>query len=192
MAKMFEFLEDPVPYYSVYAYLTTVYLLYHYVKDRPLLVSKTLLKNLLAAHNFFLCLLSIIMTVGFFKTVWKIYWEHGWERAYCGVDDGGAVDDTVYFWINVFWLSKYYEFLDTVFIILEKKIPIFLHLWHHSWVVLVPLVAIRHSLFMGWITAFNNSLVHVIMYAYYGMRSLGYDVWWRKYLTQLQVARHTC
>jgi len=185
MAKLFQFLEDPIPYYAVYAYLTIIYALYHFVKDRDPLISKSLLKKLLAAHNFFLCFLSVIMAWGFGTTIWNVLWLKGFQSAYCGVND--VADAPMYFWTNVFYATKFYELLDTVFLILEKKTPIFLHLWHHSWVLLVPFVAIRHGLYFGWITAFNNCTVHIAMYYYYGVRSLGYNVWWRRYLTQLQM-----
>jgi len=185
MARLFSFLDDPFPYYAVYAYLTVVYLLHQYVKER--FAQPLKLKYILAVHNFAMSLVSIVMAAGFVSTVGEIYLKYGWERAYCGVSD--EVDEPVYFWINVFWATKYYEFLDTIFIVLEKKTPIFLHIWHHSWVVLVPFIAIRHSLFMGWITGLNNCVVHIFMYFYYGYRSLGYDVWWRKYLTQLQIVQ---
>jgi len=33
----------------------------------------------------------------------------------------------------------------------------------------------------------NNTLVHIFMYYYYAVRSLGYTVWWKEYLTQLQM-----
>jgi len=187
MARLFSFLDDPVPYYSVFVYLTVVYLLIQYVQPREPLLKKSTLKLLLALHNFFLCFLSIVMSAGLGYSVYNIAREYGWERAYCGVND--EVDAPIYFWINVFWLTKYYEFLDTVFLVLEKKTPIFLHVWHHSWVVIVPFVAIRHNLIMGWITAFNNCVVHIFMYFYYGYRSLGRDVWWRRYLTQLQIGQ---
>merc|ERR1711916_262864 len=38
-------------------------------------------------------------------------------------------------------------------------------------------------------SAMINSCVHVIMYSYYGLKALGYDVWWKRYLTQIQMAQ---
>mgnify|MGYP001582591811 CR=1 FL=1 len=42
---------------------------------------------------------------------------------------------------------------------------------------------------MGWITAFNNATVHIIMYYYFAMSELGYKFWWRVYLTRLQIVQ---
>lgn len=47
--------------------------------------------------------------------------------------------------------------------------------------------AINGGLIMAWITAFNNSLIHVFMYWYYFKQTLGIDVWWKKYLTTGQI-----
>jgi len=32
-----------------------------------------------------------------------------------------------------------------------------------------------------------NSVIHTIMYSYYLLTALGYDVWWKKYLTATQI-----
>lgn len=41
-----------------------------------------------------------------------------------------------------------------------------------------------------------NSLVHTVMYGYYGLSALGPSVqkylWWKKYITQLQLVRFLC
>jgi len=40
---------------------------------------------------------------------------------------------------------------------------------------------------MGWVTACNNTGVHVVMYFYFAIYALGYRPWWKKYLTSLQI-----
>ena len=37
------------------------------------------------------------------------------------------------------------------------------------------------------LTMLSNSLVHVVMYYYYMLVTLGKSVWWKKYLTVFQV-----
>jgi len=36
-------------------------------------------------------------------------------------------------------------------------------------------------------TALFNSFVHILMYSYYLFAALGYELWWKHYLTQLQM-----
>jgi len=41
----------------------------------------------------------------------------------------------------------------------------------------------------AWPSAWLNSFVHVWMYSYYFLSTLGYNVWWKKYITQLQISQ---
>jgi hypothetical protein len=34
-----------------------------------------------------------------------------------------------------------------------------------------------------------NTTVHILMYYYYARKTLGGDVWWKRYLTQLQITQ---
>lgn len=83
----------------------------------------------------------------------------------------------------VFLLSKIYEAVDTVILILNGKPLLLLHLWHHASILL----AFYHGLFTGagfWI-GFVNSFIHVIMYMYYARIS-----WikpFARYITSLQI-----
>ncbi|KNC48305.1 GNS1/SUR4 family protein [Thecamonas trahens ATCC 50062] len=108
-----------------------------------------------------------------------------------GVDysDRGYGMAAVLWW---FYFSKFIEFLDTIFFVARKKFHLvtFLHLYHHTTMPLLWWLAIRFT--AGgecYLSAMINSCVHVIMYSYYGLRAAGYSVWWKKYLTQLQMAQ---
>uniref|UniRef100_A0A665WUH4 Elongation of very long chain fatty acids protein n=1 Tax=Echeneis naucrates TaxID=173247 RepID=A0A665WUH4_ECHNA len=95
-----------------------------------------------------------------------------------------------------FYFSKVIELSDTVsiFFILRKKNNqlTFLHVYHHAtmifnWWAGVKYVAGGQSFLIGLI----NSLVHVVMYLYYGLAALGPSMakylWWKRYLTSLQL-----
>ena len=91
-------------------------------------------------------------------------------------------------------MSKYIDWLDTMFFVARKKSDHLstLHVWHHA---LMPLftwtglkfVANMNVGFIAWI----NSFVHTVMYTYYALSVLGPSVkrhlWWKKYLTTLQI-----
>jgi len=95
-----------------------------------------------------------------------------------------------------YYASKLVELADSVFIILRKrnKQLSFLHVYHHAtmfplWWIGAKYVA-GGSSFLG---AFFNCCVHVIMYSYYALSTLGPAVrpflWWKKYLTVLQMVQ---
>ena len=92
----------------------------------------------------------------------------------------------------VYWLSKLYELLDTVFMILRhrgRQIS-FLHVFHHSSITMLadwayfiaPIPAVAPILAM-------NSTIHVVMYGYYFLTALRplHDFTWKKRITQMQI-----
>ena len=110
----------------------------------------------------------------------------------------------------LFYLSKYYELLDTIFLVLKKvmkkntllpltfeKKPLdFLHCYHHAIVPFsawlgfqgwyMPIMWFDHSYVCPALTRHSlrtgclfNSAVHVVMYFYYMMATLGKTVWWK-------------
>lgn len=94
------------------------------------------------------------------------------------------------FLVWVHYNNKYVELLDTVFMILRKKTKqmSFLHVYHHvmliwAWFLVVKVAAGGDSYF----GASCNSFVHVVMYMYYLMSSLGVPCPWKKNITQLQM-----
>ena len=94
----------------------------------------------------------------------------------------------------VYYLSKFFELLDSVFFILRGKYNqlTFLHVYHHSSMVLLGWVNVNFV--PGGNTVVGTLLncgIHIIMYSYYFFASLGPAfkryLWWKKYLTTLQI-----
>lgn len=101
--------------------------------------------------------------------------------------------------LNVLWLyyfSKLVDFIDTfVFAFRKKDNQIsFLHLFHHSTMFPFSWVTVKYfgggQIFLG---CMLNSLVHTLMYGYYGLSGLGPGVqkylWWKKYITIIQLVQ---
>ncbi|XP_055077331.1 elongation of very long chain fatty acids protein 4-like [Periophthalmus magnuspinnatus] len=94
-----------------------------------------------------------------------------------------------------YFVSKIIELSDTVFIILRKKNShlTFLHVYHHSsmiyWWALIKYLPGGQTFF----NALLNTLVHTVMYLYYGLAAIGphmqKHLWWKRYLTNLQLAQ---
>ncbi|KAB0795322.1 hypothetical protein PPYR_12161 [Photinus pyralis] len=95
-----------------------------------------------------------------------------------------------------YYICKITELLDTVFFVLRKKSNqvSFLHLYHHS---MMPVCAWIGARFLpgghGTLLGFINSFIHIAMYSYYLLASLGPQyqkyLWWKKHLTRLQLAQ---
>uniref|UniRef100_A0A8B9S2T3 Elongation of very long chain fatty acids protein n=2 Tax=Apteryx owenii TaxID=8824 RepID=A0A8B9S2T3_APTOW len=87
-----------------------------------------------------------------------------------------------------------YMFYEVFFILRKKQEQvIFLHVYHHgimlfNWWSGVKYVPGGQAFFIGML----NSFVHIFMYAYYALASLGpqrqHYLWWKRYLTIMQLA----
>ncbi|PAA49026.1 hypothetical protein BOX15_Mlig003805g3 [Macrostomum lignano] len=95
-----------------------------------------------------------------------------------------------------FYFSKFIEMLDTFFFVLRGRFELvtFLHVFHHA--VLPPAwwwgVKFVPGGF-GSFAAMLNSVVHTVMYLYYGLAAMGPSVqpylWWKRYLTKFQMVQ---
>ncbi|XP_076248347.1 very long chain fatty acid elongase 7 [Calliopsis andreniformis] len=96
--------------------------------------------------------------------------------------------------VHFYFICKLIELLDTVFFVLRKKNRqiTFLHVYHHSLMPICAWIGCRflpngHGTLLGVINAF----IHVIMYTYYMLSSMGPHMskylWWKKHLTLLQL-----
>jgi elongation of very long chain fatty acids protein 4 len=149
------------------------------------------LTGLVQLHNLFLIILSSYMCLGAVYNAIKYKYKF-WGNGYKPTETGMA-------WaVYVFYLSKFYEFLDTFIMLAKRKTSqiTVLHVYHHASISLIWWVIIFCA--PGgdaWYSTFLNSLVHVIMYSYYLLATLvGKDVrtrrkylWWGRYLTQFQM-----
>merc|ERR1712188_210560 len=96
---------------------------------------------------------------------------------------------------NVLWLfyvSKILDFVDTFFIVIGKKWKqlSFLHVYHHTTIFLFYWLNL-HVNYDGdiYLTVVLNGLIHAIMYTYYFVSMHTKDIWWKKYLTQMQMVQ---
>nr|XP_042909565.1 elongation of very long chain fatty acids protein AAEL008004 [Parasteatoda tepidariorum] len=149
------------------------------------------LKALMIVYNFF----QVIISSWIFIQLGRLGWftKYNWR---CEPIDYSnryeAVRIAEVCWIC--FLVKFLEFLDTVFFVLRKKnshISV-LHVFHHSLVPITVWIGIKYGA-GGYNTIFPllNSFVHVWMYLYYGLAAFGPSLqkylWWKKYLTKLQM-----
>ena len=108
---------------------------------------------------------------------------------------GNPVDESprasrLAFLVWLHYQNKYIELADTALMVLRKKHKqiTFLHVYHHllllwSWYGVCK-IACGGDAYFG---AAINSITHVLMYAYYLGRTIGYACPWKVYLTRLQI-----
>lgn len=149
------------------------------------------LRFALIVYNLYIALLNLWIAVELCYCSYKLRY-----RSMCQLVK--VVDDPYVMRIanGVWWYfaSKGFEFADTLFFILRKKDRqlTFLHKYHHSSMFLVWWTAVR---FVpggsAIIPIVVNSLVHVLMYAYYGLSAIGPRMqkylWWKRHLTIIQL-----
>jgi len=149
-------------------------------------------KVLTILHNLFLCLLSAVMLLGILMNVFVIGSKKGFFYVYC--DDpthplGTMEKGPIAFWCYVFYASKYYEMLDTVLLVLKKRPLTLVHCYHHFIVPFLFWSFLHTATTAHWFLSVANCLVHVIMYYYYARTCMGAKIWWKKYLTTLQITQ---
>jgi len=145
------------------------------------------MKTLVSVHNMILTIWSIFMCGAMVYYAGQWAWSEGVERVIC--DAGGKMNagGIHVFWFYIFYLSKYYEFLDTLFQLLRKKQPIFLHTYHHVITLWLVWSTMTSRLAIQWADMSLNAGVHIVMYYYYYLSEQGIHPWWKKYITRIQI-----
>jgi len=168
---------------AVVAYFVVIFLLQSWMRKREGM-SLRLVK---LAHNGFLMLLSLAMVLG---TAWELLLLilEGVEgsRLYC---DSSLMKGKLWMWCYVFYLSKYYELLDTVIMVLGKKPLNVLHVYHHSAMVFLCLLMMQQRMLFFYSGVLINASIHTFMYYYYANASMGREVSWKKHLTTMQMVQ---
>nr|CAG8552099.1 5557_t:CDS:10 [Entrophospora candida] len=84
-------------------------------------------------HNLILCLYSLITFVSMGSTFVNNFYDHrnNLMDAYCD-RDGSLWEEGLGYWGYLFYLSKYYEIIDTIIILMKGRRSSFLQTYHHA------------------------------------------------------------
>ena len=91
----------------------------------------------------------------------------------------------------IFYLSKYWELFDTILQNIKGRRPpsYYFHVWHHSCYLMFCWAYCKYSVSLSYASVFVNGFVHVIMYYYYYLVSLGRSVPWKSKITRIQIVQ---
>jgi hypothetical protein len=144
---------------------------------------KNFLRSISCVHNAFLCSFSASTFIGCCIILYKygIVVEDGYYfkfPEFCGI-------------MFMFYLTKYYEYVDTWLIYLKGKKPITLQTYHHVGAVIVWHLCYFYKSDSIFIATMFNSFVHTIMYWYYMetcmLEPRPYVKYMKKYITSMQI-----
>ncbi|CAO3615723.1 unnamed protein product [Cunninghamella blakesleeana] len=146
----------------------------------------SVLKFPFQVHNFLLTVASGSLLALLFEQIFPIIYHHGLYYAICSPDAWNHKVEIIYY-LN--YLTKYWEFIDTVFLVLKHKKLEFLHYYHHSLTMVLCFTNLAGRTTVSWVPIILNLSVHVLMYYYYFRTASGAKIWWKKYLTTLQITQ---
>ncbi|KAJ2085952.1 hypothetical protein IW138_006005 [Coemansia sp. RSA 986] len=141
---------------------------------------------LVVVHNTVLAIYSAWAFRGVFPLFVNNMIKKGFSEGMCDTD-GTVWNSALFVHLYLFYLSKYYELLDTVIIILKGRKASILQIYHHAGVILVTYITNYYSSGSGLFLVWENTGVHTIMYSYYALTALGFNPPGKRYLTSLQI-----
>jgi GNS1/SUR4 family len=146
---------------------------------------KLWLTRFVALHNLVLFVFSAAVAVGSWKSVLQHYDEYGAYKTYCDPSKTLWNQHHLGYWSTLFYLSKYYEWIDTWILVLKKGVggASFLQYYHHAGIVLAMYGGVAsQSAWLSWVVLLN-SVIHTFMYLYFFVKTLQPSL-------QIRAARH--
>lgn len=152
--------------------------------------SKLQLKKVQFVHNSILSLWSLLMFVGLvYESINRSVNEEEGSTEWLVCEQKAVFTGPLVFWIYNYHISKYYELLDTVLQLIKGRGPpfFFMHVYHHFTILITSFFWLQTSGTHTHVGAMWNTFVHVWMYGYFALRSIGIKPWWKNYITYLQI-----
>ena len=147
--------------------------------------SEVLVEKIKNTHNFSLGLFSSVLSILSFS---QIYSFIDFSDPVCQIYPETSI---MSFIVLGFYLSKYWEWLDTAFLIIKNKKVSYLHYCHHSSTAFLSYMNTYYAgITPSYIYAvFLNTTVHFYMYFYY-LSPNGILKKYKKWITVFQIFQH--
>eukprot|EP00980_Cylindrotheca_fusiformis_P009012 scaffold1934_cov79-Cylindrotheca_fusiformis.AAC.1 len=136
-----------------------------------------------AVHNLGLAAFSGIVMINSWSIVFSHLFDNGLDAIYCDRDGSLWGTGGLGAWATIFYVSKYYEFVDTWVLILKT--------YHHVGVVLTMWGAVVSQSAWILIVVMLNSFIHTLMYTYFFIKTLypSMEIPSARYLTTAQICQ---
>lgn len=198
------FMDYKYPLFGALGYLFVMYGLKHLIhlstgkSVDPKHKSGAIVRFFTQVHNIIMIALSFTMFIGVIHGAYvRVMFTEAKGSIFRGLfcpkdvapgEEPVALNGPIGFWIYVFHLSKYYELFDTLLLVIKRKQLIFLHVYHHSAMVVCTWLWLHDRWLIGaWWGVLVNSLVHTFMYYYYYIAANGRTVSWKSIMTAGQI-----
>lgn len=155
-------------------------------------INNNIIKKVSIIHNINLILLNLYV---FLITCYSVYDK---KMLIYGNDPNDNTNIILHNTMYLFWISKYYDYIDTIIIILNKNFYqlSYLHVFHHSTISSILFFSFKLIPYCAdmWFPMMFNSFIHILLYYYYLLSIVNnkQKIWWAKYLTRLQLIQFVC
>lgn len=189
----FPLTSDAFLFWANALYLVSTFVLYRYMTNRKEPFKCKAFKSILLVYNFTCVVLAGYVVWGLISTMITVRYSFVCNQTVLpgsDEDKGHAAFVAHIFW--VFYIQKFWEFLDTFFFILRKSFRqvTFLHVFHHCSINIVVGILLRHEFNGdGYLPILLNALVHFLMYSHYLASAIGLATPWKPWLTSLQLTQ---
>lgn len=144
--------------------------------------------SLVVFHNASLSIISAKLFFDMAVELGYMFSEGGAWSVFCDAE-GRWTSGPIYYYLYINYILKYVELGDTALLAVRGKPTEFLHVYHHAATLVLCLTQLRGQTSLQWLIVIMNLFVHIVMYAFYALHTLGYQVWWKRYLTMLQIVQ---
>lgn len=147
----------------------------------------TLFRLFMVCHNAALCIFSGWVSYN----VWPMTYNYISENGIRALHESPTFWNEAGFssWAIIFYVSKYYEFLDSWILVLKGDNPSFLQVYHHTGIVIAMYFGcIYQSNWLLFVVTLN-SFIHTLMYFYYCFSVCGYKSPLASTLTTMQLTQ---
>mmetsp|Transcript_22822 Transcript_22822/g.64603 ORF Transcript_22822/g.64603 Transcript_22822/m.64603 type:complete len:293 (-) Transcript_22822:95-973(-) len=157
----------------------------------PLSPKSPAFRNAVAIHNLALAVFSAVVAWNAWIIAFQHTMTHGAFDTYCDPDGRFWNESGFGPWAIIFYISKFYEFVDTWILVWKEKEPSFLQVYHHTGIAICMWLGVVHQAAWLLVPVTLNGMIHTLMYTYFFIKTVSptTEIKSAKYLTWAQIGQ---